>query len=58
MPNTINKTISLTIKSNDNLEELTNKSHFGYSVLFRAFIKYFKDNPKEFENIGDYIEEI
>jgi len=51
-----NKTYSLTSEHITDFEELSNKSHFGYSKLIKAFIKYFKANPKEFEKIGDYID--
>ena len=56
MPKCMNKTVSLTIKCIETLEELCKESNKGGSMLFRAFIKYFKVNPKEFQKIknGDY----
>lgn len=50
------KTYSLTAEHVKDFKELSKKSHFGYSKLIKAFIKYFKANPKEFEKIGDYID--
>ena len=52
----INKTYSLTNEHSNDFDELCKKSHFGYSTLLKAFIKYFKRNPTEFKKIGDYIE--
>ena len=51
-----NKTYSLTTECINDFNELSKKSHFGYSTLIKAFIKYFKKNPTEFKKIGDYIE--
>ncbi len=56
MTTVVNKTFSLTIEHINDLKELSNKSHFGYSKLFKAFIKYFKANPEEFKKIGDYLD--
>ena len=56
MPKSMNKTVSLTIKCIEVLEELIKESNLDGSKLFRAFIRYFKLNPKEFQKIknGDY----
>lgn len=53
MPKAINKTLSLTAKHIDILEELCKESNSDSSKLFRAFISYFKANPNEFQKIID-----
>jgi len=50
------KSLSLTPKSIKVLEELSNKSDFNHSKLFRMFIDYFNKNPNDFKKLieGDY----
>lgn len=51
MPKSMNKTLSLTVKSIEDLDELCKESNLDSSKLFRAFISYFKANPIKFKEI-------
>lgn len=50
------QTISLTIKSNEKLDNMKRKTKINRSKLLRMFINYFDRNPAEFKKMikGDY----
>lgn len=56
MPNSMPITLSLTSEYIETLKDLSNKSGFNYSKLFRCCIDYFNKNPNEFKKLveGDY----